>query len=414
MTRIDRVGDLCIGCGTCVGVCPAQAVEMRINKRGFYVPSINERKCNHCGFCGKACPQINKVESFSKTNKFVFGKIPGDNLLGNYIDCYVGYTTDKNLRFEASSGGMITQLLVSALEEGIIDGALVTRMKKDNPLIPEPFIARTKEEIIEARGSKYSPVPANIVLREMIKSKDGERFAVVGLPCHIIGIRKAERLIPDLREKIVLHFGILCSGIKSFFGTEFILERKGVRKEMVKSIKYRGKGWPGYMQIEQQVGAQIQVFLLSPLYYGGIFPFFLKPACAGCSDFTAELSDISFGDAWNIEKEDTRGTSLLIVRTKLGEGLLNKVSSNNKVKLKNVERDAVVQSQELIRSRKKLLRPNTSQYIRDKIISAASWFCTWPYNRQMRKYCCLFIYLLILIKSEVEKLFASNRSCFYD
>ena len=35
-------------------------------------------------------------------------------------------------------------------------------MKKDNPLEPEPFIARTREEIIEASKSKYCPVPANI------------------------------------------------------------------------------------------------------------------------------------------------------------------------------------------------------------------------------------------------------------
>jgi coenzyme F420 hydrogenase subunit beta len=46
-----------------------------------------------------------------------------------------------------------------ALEEGIIDGALVTRMKKDRPLEPEPFIARTREEIIEASKSKYCGVP---------------------------------------------------------------------------------------------------------------------------------------------------------------------------------------------------------------------------------------------------------------
>jgi len=74
-------------------------------------------------------------------------------------------------------------------------------MKKENPLEPEPFIARTKEEIIEASKSKYCPVPANIALKEIMDSKSGEKFAVVGLPCHIQGIRKFEEVNKILKEK---------------------------------------------------------------------------------------------------------------------------------------------------------------------------------------------------------------------
>jgi len=240
---------MCCGCGTCAGICPTDAIEMRINKRGFYIPIKNNQKCTLCGLCNDVCPQNNKNSKYKNLNEFVFGKIANDDLLGNYINCYVGYSTNEKLRFESSSGGKITQILISVLEEGVINGALVTRMKKYDPLIPEPFIARTKEEIISAMGSKYCPVPANIMLNEIIKSKSDEKFAVVGLPCHILGIRKVEMLIPKLQEKIVLHLGILCSGVKSFFGTEFILERKGIKKENVKNIKYRCKGWPGYMQV---------------------------------------------------------------------------------------------------------------------------------------------------------------------
>jgi len=79
----------------------------------------------------------------------------------------------------------VTALFIFALEKGLIDGALVTGMKKDKPLEPEPFIARTREKIISARGSKYCSVPANIALKEILKAKEEERFAVVGLPCHI-------------------------------------------------------------------------------------------------------------------------------------------------------------------------------------------------------------------------------------
>ncbi len=328
---------LCIGCGTCVGVCPTDAVEIKINKRGFYTPKINEKKCTDCDLCSKICPQINKTKNFDELNKFVFGKTSDDKIIGNYINCYVGHSTDENLRFEASSGGVVTQLLITALEKGIIDGALVTRMRKDDPLIPDPFIARTKEEIISAMGSKYCPVPANIMLKEIINSKKNEKFAVVGLPCQIIGIRKLEMINKKLQEKIVLHIGLFCASTKSFFGTDFILKKKKIEKKNVRSIKYRGKDWPGYMQIEHTKG-NILLPHLHPLYFGAVYPFFTNVCCMECANHLPMFSDMSVGDPWGIKK-DVKGSSLLISRTMFGEEII-KISSNlNHIETKDIKKE---------------------------------------------------------------------------
>lgn len=59
---------------------------------------------------------------------------------------------------------MVSALLIFALEQGIIDGALVTKMSENNPLEPQPFIARTREEIISAAKSKYCPVRIRLPL----------------------------------------------------------------------------------------------------------------------------------------------------------------------------------------------------------------------------------------------------------
>jgi len=109
--------------------------------------------------------------------------------------------------------------LLSLLNEKIIDGALVTRMGRDDPLKPEAFIATTKDELIDAIGSKYCPVPANVALNEILNS-NFKKFAVVGLPCHIHGLRKAERLKKELREKIALHIGLFCSYGITFLTTQ--------------------------------------------------------------------------------------------------------------------------------------------------------------------------------------------------
>ena len=226
---------LCTGCGTCIALCPNESIKLTINeKKGIYVPELNEEKCNNCGICYEVFPG-HEVD-FNQLNLEIFGKEPEDVLIGNYLNCYVGHSTNYNIRYNSASGGLVTALLIFALEEGVIDGALVTRMKRDNPLEPEPFIARSKAEIIEASKSKYCPVPANVVLNEILNSNEGEKFAVVRLPCHIHGIRKAEQINKKLREKIVLHLGIFCNRTPNFIGTEFLLNNLKIKKEDVKNL----------------------------------------------------------------------------------------------------------------------------------------------------------------------------------
>jgi len=337
--------NLCTGCGTCYAMCPKEAISIEINeKKGIYEPVIDESKCNNCGICMKVCPG-HEVD-FEQLNSEIFGKEPEDILIGNYLNCYIGYSTDYDIRYNSSSGGLVTQLLIFALEEGIIDGALVTRMKKDKPLEPEPFIARTREEIIEASKSKYCPVPANVALKEILDSKEGEKFAVVGLPCHIHGIRKAEQINKKLKEKIVLHVGIFCGKTISFLGTEFQLKRMGVKKEEVKKLDYRGEGWPGSMTIQLK-NKQRKLSELYYYYYDSKFGSFVPWRCTLCNDAACELADISFGDAWlpEVKKGDKEGTSIVVSRNRRGEDILQRMIHKRKVKLSTIISGKVNESQ---------------------------------------------------------------------
>ena len=403
---IEKVaGDgLCTGCGTCVGICPEDAIRMVLQEReGFYIPRINEEKCIGCGTCYKVC--AGHAVDFKALSRDVFGKVPEDVLIGHYQSCYLGHATDDDLRYNAASGGVITALLLFALDKGIIDGALVVRMKKDRPLEPEPFIARTRKEIIEASKSKYCPVSANIALKEILNSKEGERFAVVGLPCHIQGVRKAENVNKKLREKIVLHIGIFCSHSDTFWQTEFLLSKLGLKEEDIARIDYRGEGWPGRMSLLLKDGRKVSVPFSEAISLHNLWIHAL-PRCLLCCDPTSELADISCGDPWlpEVLANEKTGKSIIISRTEIGEMLCSKATRNGYVGIERTSSGKVKQSGNMMQTKKKdvkvrflihrmfnkpvpvysttLLRLGSINYLRAVIVHFNAWISSKTYLRR--------------------------------
>jgi coenzyme F420 hydrogenase subunit beta len=320
---------LCTGCGTCAGICPRDAIHMIIDRRrGNYVPDIQADRCNRCGLCYQVCP--GRGVDFDGLGGILFPQACEEVALGRYLGCYSGHANDADVRYNSASGGLVTALLIFALEEGLIDGALVTQMVPDRPLEPLPFIARTKEQIVAAAGSKYCPVAANAALREILDSKG--KFAVVGLPCHVQGLRKAERCIEGLTEKIRYRIAVTCSLDYSFFGTERFLQSIDVLPSAVQTLEYRGRGWPGSMLVRLNDGTETTIPLEQ--YFSALRPFSLR-RCTLCSDMLGELSDLSCGDAWipQIVKADKLGTSFAITRTPEAEELLEAAAFREIVEL---------------------------------------------------------------------------------
>jgi coenzyme F420 hydrogenase subunit beta len=335
---------LCLGCGTCAGICPTEAIKMNMSE-GLFLPHIDQEKCNNCQLCVHSCP--GHAMDFKTQRSRIFGKEPESKMIGNYSNCYVGHSTSELIRYDSTSGGMISQLLIFALENDLIDGAVVTRMRKNNPLRPESFIARTADEVIEASKSKYCPVATNVCLKQILKEKG--RYAVVGLPCHIHGIRKAETIFKTLDKRIVLHLGLLCSHEVDFAGTYFLLKKLHLQTADVNKIDYRGRGWPGSMSIESKNASRIDLPLVGSwqAYWSVFSSFFFTPMrCTLCPDQAAELADISFGDAWLPElKYDKDGASIIVSRTSEGEFLLNKAREAKVISIQRVGIEKVKQSQ---------------------------------------------------------------------
>lgn len=341
---------LCTGCGTCAGVCPHGVIEMAVHPgKGCYLPRLDRKKCTRCGLCYEACP--GHSVDFESLNDELFAEIPQDVALGRHLGCYIGHALDEGIRYNCSSGGLVSALLIFALDEGLIDGALVTRMRRDNPLQPEPFIARTRDEILSAAGSKYCPVAAGAALHEILRVEG--RYAVVGLPCHIQGLRKAEENLPRLRERVRYRISLACSLNYSFRGTERVLRNLGVSFDQIAALQYRGRGWPGSMRIQLKNGTEQTIPLAE--YYRTLRPHSLR-RCTLCSDMLGELSDVTCGDAWlpPVMQTDPIGSSFMVTRTTEAEELLEAAALNHTIELSElaVEELLISQDHALFKKRK--------------------------------------------------------------
>ncbi len=341
---------LCTGCGTCVSICPRGAVEM-VLKKGRYVARLDKERCNRCGLCHETCP--GHGVDFEGLSTALLGDIPEDTAAGRYLGCYVGHAMDKDVRYNGASGGIVSSLLVFALQEGLINGALVTRMRRDDPLTPEPFIARTREEILSAAGSKYCPVAANTALQEVLDSDD--RIAVVGLPCHIQGLRKAEQRIPKLAQQIRYHISLACNLNFSFLGTARFLRNLDIDPDSVAALQYHGRGWSGRVLVRLKDGGRRTIPY--PECDRQLGPYSLR-RCTLCSDMLGELSDLTCSDAWvpQTTQTDRAGSSFVLSRTSEAEELLEGAALRQAIELSELDLQDLLTSQDHALFKKRKLR----------------------------------------------------------
>jgi coenzyme F420 hydrogenase subunit beta len=303
---MNKITDFCTGCGTCVSVCQQGAISL-VKTKGYCTAKIDTDKCNECGLCRKVCPKLEKPQK--ETYK--------------PISIVKGYAKDQHIRFKATSGGIVTVLLAEMLKEGEIDAALVVRKKKEADFISfEPYWAKDAQAVISSSGSAYQPVALNTRLSEI---KRFNKIAVVGLPCHIQGVRKYLELYPKAKARVRVIIGLTCSHNISRLGTKFLLKSASVSR--LEDIFYRGNGWPGGVRLIE--GHKEHFFHNLHSLWNDIFASFCfcPPYCLRCDDDLAEYSDINVSDAWlkeELSRKENIGSSIITVWTNTGKELLNK------------------------------------------------------------------------------------------
>ncbi len=351
---IDNVinNDLCIGCGMCVYICDSKALELHWNEYGFLVP-ILKGKCTSNNNCVNVCPFYPFPKEMVETeNKIADIFINDSNFyhpkIGKYIGIYAGYA--KEFRLTSSSGGIATFVFSQLLKNGFVEHVFSVIESTKPDTLYEYSVCNSMEELIKASKTKYYPVTLASVFNK-IHDLPG-KVAIVGVACFIKAIRLAQNENHELKEKIPFLAGIICGGVKSRFFTEYLAGKAGVKKENILNPQFRIKNFNSsasdysfscYDKNDKQEKS-IRMRTVGDMWGTS---FFKANACDFCDDVTAELADISLGDAWlQPFSKDGKGTNVIVTRSAIAEELIRNGIIEDKLVIEELSLERFLASQQ--------------------------------------------------------------------
>jgi coenzyme F420 hydrogenase subunit beta len=280
--------NLCTGCAACVMACPRDVLDYDHDEtyHPFNVElSTAADDCVHgqrgCDICTRACPRFRDWEV--ECDQALFGRArKPDEVTGVRRGVFLARAADPAVLAAGQDGGLVTALLIWGLETDRIEGALTSRLSATRTWDGEPFLATTRDEVLQARRvNKYA-------------------------------------------RRIEITLGLLCS--KSFAYADLnqvITEDYGVPLDDIAKVNIKGR----FQLWRRSTGEQIEI-PLKQLRQA------TREGCKLCPDFAAEHADIATG---GLGQRD--GWTLAIVRTQRGEDWMRQAEAAGVITVRPGEED---------------------------------------------------------------------------
>jgi coenzyme F420 hydrogenase subunit beta len=308
---------LCTGCAGCVIACPHDVIGYE-HAPGAYKPFHLEEElgaddCIHgqkgCTSCTRACPRFRAWEPMADEHLFARVRQP-EELSGIYQDILLTRASDEMVHRMGQDGGLVSALLIWALDEGYIDAALVSYLDGDGAeWKARPGVAATKDEVLAAAGSRYT-YSANTLAIDEARERGFEKLALVGMSCmSSVPPVMWSRKVGKVGKPFVFNIGLLCSKtfddsiFEELFWTKYGLAKADIAKMNIK----------GVFQIWMRDGTYHEIPLKECHAW-------TREGCTHCPDFAAEHADISTGGIG-----DNADWTLTVVRTDLGREIISRM-----------------------------------------------------------------------------------------
>ena len=214
---------------------------------------------------------------------------------------------DDNLRFNGSSGGVVSQIIINHLNQGWY--VVVPQFNQDSLLYEPKLIDSTSN--YEQSGSVYQAIDTVNFIKKMTKLPGN--YLVTCLPCEVKSIQNI-----FFKENLgLITIALACSGQLKYGATEVLFNMLNIHRDSIRSYKYRGGGWPGGIQVYLKNGKVIKSGNLESPWYD-IFNshLFTLRKCFSCNDVFGRYASITAADPWlpQVMSSETIGKTLLINR----------------------------------------------------------------------------------------------------
>lgn len=294
---------LCVACGACLGLCP----HLIFVDGQVAAPDA-------CGLTSGRCWDLCPVAQRGVPE-------PAKGPLGTILGAWQGRATAKDLEGRVQYGGVVSELLALALEQALVQEAVVTAAGLRGA--PQGIRVNGRAGVLGAAGSIYAGGGALGRLNQSLAEEANHPLAVVGLPCQIQALEamKAHPGHPRAAERIHLVIGLFCTMNLPWRGLRGLLAKHGVQAPLSRA------DFPpppaGIFQVWSS-GAYRELPLeeVRALSY---------PGCAGCPDLTSEGADLSVGAC-----EGRPGWNTILARTHAGAGLLELAAGKGLLELEPV------------------------------------------------------------------------------
>ena len=311
--------ELCTQCGACVNICP-------------YFVAYQDRilSLHHCdkqsGACIEICPRT--PTDLDQLRNIFFDPVDMTPEIGAIKGFYITRSTNKQIRETSQHGGTVTTLMRLALEQGIIDTAVLAQDKE--VLLPDGMGVSDPEKVQRLGKTKFVVSP-NVATFHALSQKNTERIGVVATPCQALALAKMRTgqtpRIKEASQKLQLVIGLFCGWAFSWEG----LKHKLAEKVPPESIVGMDVPPSQYHSLQVTTTGGVLDISLDEVSDG------IRSSCQYCFDLTAEFSDISVGSARLAEGwEVAKNWNHVIVRTRTGEDILELAKSENLLEFHDV------------------------------------------------------------------------------
>jgi coenzyme F420 hydrogenase subunit beta len=332
---------LCIGCGACASVCPERKIRLMDFPAEGIRPIVDDGNCSACNQCLRVCPVVET--DFGRLQRPSHGVAGVGAEWGSVLEIWEGHASDPRIRFKGASGGVLTALSAYCLQHLGFRGVLHTGQDPVDAVRNRTRLTRSREELIAATGSRYSPAS---VCNGLHLIDDGNGlYAMVGRPAEVAALRNAQRALPEFNRKVGVVFSFFCAESPSTRGTTDLLRKLGFDPAAAGGLRYRGEGWPGHFSAVLKGERDPAVKI--PYHESWSFLQAYRPWAAHLwPDGTGELADIACGDPWYMAPDGKNpGVSLVVVRTERGREILRGAMEQGYLELRTAEPWKLIRSQ---------------------------------------------------------------------